>query len=137
MNQQRGVSIVAALFLIVVLAAVGGFAMQIGTSQQQTINLSILQARAQAAADAGIEWGSSRALLGNTCPSGILSLNQGALRGFTVSVTSAAPCPTTQVVAGVGRQLFTFTAVATRGTYGTADFVSRKATRTVSNAPLP
>jgi MSHA biogenesis protein MshP len=133
------VSIVAALFLIVVLAAIGAFAIQIGGTQQQTVNLALLGARAQAAANTGIEWGSTRIVAApNVCPSGVLSLTQGALAGFTVKITAGpAPCPTSHIVNSTPSKLYTFTAVATRGTYGSADFVSRTVTRTVSNAPLP
>ena len=138
MKRQRGLSIVAALFLIVVLAAVGAFAVQIGMSQQQTVNLTLLAARAQAAADTGVEWGLTRLTVSTACPSGTLNLNEGALVGFTVKILPApAPCQTTQLVKGVSTRLYTFTVIATRGKFGTPDFVSRTVTRTASTAPLP
>jgi MSHA biogenesis protein MshP len=138
---QRGVSIVTALFLIVVLAAVGAFAVQIGASQQQTTNFAILENRALMAAYAGIEVGANRALLANACPETTFN-TAGALTGFTVTVTSSIPCLpgppfTTHSVNGVNYRLYTLTAVATRGAYGTPDFVSRTVVRTVTNAPLP
>jgi MSHA biogenesis protein MshP len=129
---------VTALFLIIVLAAVGLFAVQIGAAQQQTNNFIMLENRALMAAYAGIEFGSNRAIFANACPNATLS-PAGALTGFTVSVTASLPCPgfTTHSVNSVNYRMYTITAVATRGTYGTPEFVSRTVVRTVSNAPLP
>jgi hypothetical protein len=76
----------------------------------------------------------------NTCSTATqtFALTEGALQGFTVRITAPNPCFTQHTIAGVpGFRLYTFTATATRGAYGTADFVSRTVTRTVSNAPLP
>jgi len=137
-SRQRGLSIVAALFLIVVLAAVGTFAVQIGASQQHSVNLTLLETRAQAAADAGIEWASARILSVPACPTNAgLVLNEGALAGYRVRITAVGACPTTHVVNGVNTRTYTVTALATRGNYGTPDFVSRSVTRTLSTAPLP
>jgi len=138
MKQQRGVSIVAALFLIVVLAAVGAFAVQVGTSQQQTVNLTLLSARAQAAADTGVEWALARLSASPGCPSGALNFTTGAFAGFTVQISPPGkPCVmTTHTMNSVPTSLYTFTVIATRGTFGTPDFVSRTVTRTVSTAPI-
>jgi MSHA biogenesis protein MshP len=137
-THQRGFSIVAALFLIVVLAAVGAFAVQIGASQQQSINLSMLSARAQLAANAGIEFASNRVIMGNTCAAATTLSPQGALTGFTVRVTAVcAGASTTITVNGTPYRMYTFTSTATRGAFGNPDFVSRTVVRTVTNAPLP
>lgn len=138
---QRGVTIVTALFLIVVLAAVGAFAVQIGSSQQQTTEFALLEHRALLAANAGIEFGANRAILANACPDATLAPG-GSLTGFRITVSSAVPCLpgppyTTHSVNGVNYRLYTITSTATFGAYGTPEFVSRQVVRTVTNAPLP
>lgn len=119
-SKSSGMSLVAALFLIVVIAALGTFAVKIGMGQQQTVNLSLLGSRAMAAANAGIEWSAYRALENGNCTNGSLSLTQGALAGFTVDVTcvstSFAPEGTLYVLESVSRY----------GTYGRADYASRR-----------
>lgn len=143
MRRQRGFALVATLFLIIVLAVVGVFAVQIGTSQQQTNNFAILQNRALMAAYAGIEVGANRAIMAGVCPDFVFTPPNGALRGFTIRVTPREPCATggftSHTVTGVPvpYRAYTITSVATRGVYGTPEYVSRRVVRTVTNAPLP
>jgi MSHA biogenesis protein MshP len=113
-------SLVAALFLIVVIAALGAFAVRIGMGQQQTVNLSLLSNRAMAAANAGIEWSAYRALESGNCSNGSLSLTQGALAGFTVDVS----CVSTSF--GAEGTLYVIESVSRSGTYGRADYASRR-----------
>jgi MSHA biogenesis protein MshP len=119
-SRSSGMSLVAALFLIVVIAALGAFAVRIGMGQQQTVNLSLLGNRAMAAANAGIEWSAYRALEDGNCSNGSLSLTQGALTGFTVDVT----CVSTSF--GSEGTLYVIEAASRSGTYGRADYVSRR-----------
>jgi MSHA biogenesis protein MshP len=126
MLAQRGVSLVSALFLIVVVAALGAFAVRIGSGQQHTVNLSLFSSQALAAANAGVEWAARRALEEGGCASTInqtLTLSEGALSGFTVSVTCT---PTTHIEGGAPMTLYTVTSFAQRGAYGAPDYVSRE-----------
>ncbi|MCO5098027.1 MAG: hypothetical protein M9884_11245 [Rhodocyclaceae bacterium] len=59
---QRGFSIVTAIFLIVILAALGAFAVSMFRVQQTTAAYDELGARGYQAAQAGIEWGAWQAL---------------------------------------------------------------------------
>ena len=127
-RNQAGFSLVAAVFLIVVLAALGAFAVQVAMSQYQGTNMQLLEARAQAAAAAGIEYEANRALRASACANRTLNLNRGALTGFVVKVTCAS---TTHPIGTV----YALTAVATRGSYGSADYVARTVTRNVTTAP--
>ena len=54
---ERGFSLVSAIFLLVVIAALGTFAVTLSTTQQQSAVLDALGSRAYQAARAGIEWG--------------------------------------------------------------------------------
>lgn len=55
--RQRGFSIVAAIFILVVLAGLGGFIVSTSSSQQLSLALDAENSRVQQAARAGIEWG--------------------------------------------------------------------------------
>lgn len=54
---QRGVTIVSAIFILVVLAALGAFIVTVSTSQQIGSALDVQGSRAFQAARSGIEWG--------------------------------------------------------------------------------
>ena len=119
---QRGMALIAAIFLIVVLAALGMFAIRISGAQQQTINLGLLGDRAVAAANSGIEYGAYYHSLSTTCvgaSQGPFILKQSALAGFQVTVTCAGTGP------------YTLTATASSGAYGSPDYVWRSVTRIV------
>ena len=53
---QQGFSLISAIFLLVVIAALGTFAVTLSTTQQQSDALDVLGARGYQAARAGIEW---------------------------------------------------------------------------------
>jgi len=100
---QRGFSIVTAIFLIVVLAALGVFIVTVTSVQQSSQALDVQGVRAYQAARAGIEWGAYRVLDPNNalnpatcsplvmpaCPGASTTLPalEGTLSPFTVTVT--------------------------------------------------
>jgi MSHA biogenesis protein MshP len=138
-RRQRGFSLIAAIFLIVVLAALAAFAVQVAVSQNEGGDLELLEARTQAAADAGIEYAANRALNGaKVCAaSRTLSLNVAGLEGYSVTVKCSAtsghwietPPP------AANDTDYVLKATATHGTYGQPGYVSRTVARTVTNAP--
>jgi MSHA biogenesis protein MshP len=131
-SRTRGFSLVAALFLIVVVAALGAFAVRIGASQQQTVNLGLLTARALAAANSGVEFGAYQALDAGSCVNVTLNLAEAGLNGFTVAVTCSASA---HAESGGTVNVYRIDATATMGTYGMPDFVSRHVYATFSSAP--
>ncbi len=131
-----GFALIAAIFVTLVLAALAAFAVRIGATQQQTADFGMLNARAQAAADSGIEYGLNQALVHGSCPgpSTTLSPTAAGLKGFTVVVT----CTVTNHQIGAGPttyHAYALTSVAQLGTYGTSGYVARTAVRTVTDAP--
>ena len=128
---QRGISLVPALFLMIVLAALGLIAVRFGAIQQQTVVLSMQSARAYAAARAGIEWSAYQALVNSSCASVSLALTEGGLAGFTVDTncisTLHSEGPNTVTV-------YVIDAFAYSGSYGTPDYVSRRIRSTVTDA---
>jgi MSHA biogenesis protein MshP len=139
-QQHAGFSIVAALFLIVVLAALGAFAVRVGAAGEHEASLDLMQSRALAAARSGIEFGVHQALVAapSSCADVTFALTQSALAGFTVDVRCRSAAQDVGVPpAATTYQTFQIDATARYGLYGTPGYVSRHLTRTVSNAPLP
>ncbi|MGC2165884.1 MAG: hypothetical protein WA632_07720 [Gallionella sp.] len=125
---QHGFSLISAIFLLVVIAALGAFAVTLSTTQHQSAALDVMGARAYQAARAGIEWGAYQALRNGACIDTVLPAGTfpGTLNGFEVTVT----CPSTQHNdAGVATGTVTvwnITATARQGTDRTANFVERQ-----------
>jgi MSHA biogenesis protein MshP len=123
MNTQRGFSLVSAVFLLVVLAALGVYAVRINTLQQQTVTAGLRAAQAFQAARTGVSWGAYRALDADACVSGTLNLTEGATAGFRVTVT----CSESSHVEGASPvRVYVFDVRAEAGAYGGPDYVSRR-----------
>ena len=88
LRRSAGVGIITAIFLLVVLAAIGVAAVRVFTAQQVTSSLDLEGARAYQAARAGIEWGLYQQLRNNTCGTRSFTLpSDSVLSRFTVTVT--------------------------------------------------
>lgn len=70
MPDQRGVALVNAIFLIVALAALGAYMVNISGVQQATTNQALINARTLIAARAGLDWGIHRAIAPPTAGTG-------------------------------------------------------------------
>ena len=128
--RARGFALVPALFLLVVLGALALVAIRVGTGQQQTVTMGLMQARALAAAKTGIEWGAYQALHGS-CTGGTLALTEGALNGFSVAVTCSASVFTN----GSGtNNTYQIQSAASWGNYGTPGYVHRAIVSTITDA---
>lgn len=128
---NRGFALVPALFLIVVLAALGAAAIRIGNGEQQTVTMALQQVRALAAARAGIEWGAYRALNGSCVASTTLNLSEAALNGFAVTVS----CASTAFANGAATShSYLINASASSGTYGQPGYVRRVVSATFTDA---
>ncbi len=131
---QRGFSLISAIFLLVVIAALGTFAMTLSTTQHQGAALDVSGARAYQAARAGIEWGAYQILQGGgACAASTpLPALGGTLAGFGVVVacTSAAY---NEVNASTGVvTVYNLTSTATQGVLGTPNYVERQITVSIS-----
>jgi MSHA biogenesis protein MshP len=130
-NRDRGFALVAAIFLMVVLAGLGAFAVRTAMSQQFVTNLELDSAKAEAAVQAGMEYAAFRLSPSNGCAS--LSTPFAVADGFTVRIDNCAQQNPAPMVNGVALSVFTFDITASRGTYGSPEFVSR--TQSVRVAP--
>jgi Tfp pilus assembly protein PilX len=126
-------SLVVALFVVVVLGLLAAFAVGIGTSQRESSNLQLAADRAAQAAHAGTEWAATRALVNNSCtPSTVLNLNQGALNGYRVTVNCSATSHTEGVLT---YRIFDVTSFAQYGRFGAAGYASKSINARFTDAP--
>ena len=135
---QRGFSLVSAIFLLVVIAALGTFAVTLSTTQQQSAALDVMGARAYQAARAGIEWGAYQVLTPGTinCPLGgasnsvVMPASPSTLSGFTVDVSCWSYAPVSEAADTV--TVYQLTSTATQGTPATAGYVERQMMVTIA-----
>lgn len=114
---SKGFSLVSAIFLLVVIAALGTFAVTLSTTQQQSAALDVQGARAYQAARAGIEWGAYQVLLSPAyaagCQPGPAAQPIGplpnTLSGFNVNVVCTS---TPHIEAGVPVTIYQLTSTA-------------------------
>lgn len=132
---HRGSALIAALFLIVVLAALGAFAVRVAGDQRQGATLQLLQYRAWAAAHAGLEFWSHRVAanpaLSCTVPPPPTLTFAGIpeLQGFRVTLAC------TRIASGVGAEaVYDVTAEAvSNANFGNPEFVRRQISRRITN----
>src|SRR3989442_13983417 len=87
LERQTGFSIIAAIFLLVVLALLGAFIVSVTGMQQSSGQLDVLGVRAYQSARAGMEWGAYQGLHPNN------TLNATYVRGTTTNPTMpCCPC---------------------------------------------
>lgn len=133
-NNQRGFSLVSAIFLLVVLAALGAAMVTFSTSQHQSLSMDVMGSRAYQAANAGIEWAAYN-IASNPGVAGANSFGPvsgnplgGNLADFEVTVGYTAVAQSDAVTAGalVGNVWsYTIAASAAFGVPGTPDYVER------------
>lgn len=85
-GQTKGFALISAIFLLVVLAALAGFIVQVSVHQQVGSTADIQGVRAFQAARAGVEWGLFNHLRNLSCAAPNSFSPVGNLSGFTVTV---------------------------------------------------
>ena len=119
LQDQRGFTLVQAVFILVVLALLGVTMMRLSRGQSATNLFALQGARAYQAARSGLEWGAARAAAGADCNG---NMTVGV---FQVNVTCNIQ-PFTEGAIGP-YNVYWISATADYGTYGSPDFVQRSA----------
>lgn len=120
---QMGFAAIAAVFLVVVLAALGAFMVSFSNTQQLTSAQDIQGSRAYWAARAGLEWGV--ASVTTACPTSPTVLN---VEEFTVTVT----CNASAYTDAGAVTLFEVTALTkSAGTVGGPGYIERSLSATL------
>jgi MSHA biogenesis protein MshP len=117
------VSLVSALFLLVVLAGLGAAAARIGIMQQQASGSALLATEAFHAARSGIAWAAYRALDAGWCGTDTLDLTEAGAAGFRVTVSCSVSVHTE---GDATVSVYVLEALAEAGTYGSPEYVSRR-----------
>jgi MSHA biogenesis protein MshP len=128
-RQHRGFALIGALFVLVVLAALGAFAVRINMTQQHHADLELQQLRAAAALTSGVDYAATRLLAGASCAN--LMAENLTVSGYAVTFIPCGNVP--YLVNGVNVDVYTVTVTSSRGVYGTPEFVARAATVRVSS----
>lgn len=149
---QNGFALISAIFLLVILSALGAFMVSLSTMQQTASILDLQGSRAYQGARAGIEWGAYQIMTPeNTnpaaggvvqyvCPASASSMPAlgGSLKGFAVTLACVS---NTYAEGGNVLTTYQLTATATYGTMPSPDYVERVTTasivtcRTTPNGP--
>lgn len=130
-RREHGFALVAALFMLVVLAGLGVVAVKLANVQHHTVSLTMQSARAFQAAQSGIDYGAYRALIAASCAPATFTYAEGGLAGFNINVT----CNATVHAEGANiTNVYALEAFAWSGVYGTPDYVSRRIRATVTDS---
>lgn len=124
-GRQRGFALVAAIFLLVVIAVLGAFAVRTNMNQQHATDLDLAMLRAEAAAHSGIQYAAARVLATNDC-SGVQGERLNLPQDFHVDLLCATQDPLPAMVNALPVNVFLVTATASHGLYGSPEFVSRQ-----------
>ena len=132
-QSSKGFSLVSAIFLLVVIAALGTFAVTLSTTQQQSAALDVVGTRAYHAARSGIEWGAFQVLPGTAgayataCRAGAITQTlapmPNTLAGFNVDVGCAS---SSHIEGAATVTMYQLTSTASWGTAGTPSFIERQ-----------
>lgn len=126
LRNQRGMSLVTAIFILVVLSAIGGYMVLTAGVQSQTTVMALQGVRAYHAARSGLEWGIFRDLATGNCATDTFNID-----GFRVSV-GCNQTPFTE--GGQTFNVYRVTSLAEFGNYGDAGYVSRQLTAKATGA---
>lgn len=132
-GKQSGFSLVSALFLLVVLGALGAYMVSISGTQHFTTLHALQGAKAYHAARSGMEWGIANAVLNGNCVAST-TLNGGDLNGFRVVVSCTA---TNHQEAGSLYDVYEISAFAETVSpdFGQPGYAARFVNVTATNAP--
>lgn len=129
-TKQSGFSLVTAIFVLVVLGALGGYMVSISGTQHYTTLHAFQGAKAYHAARSGIEWGVGDIMNDGSCVTD--PTFGGASSSFTVEVSC-------ELINGYSEgdqnyEIFQITSTAFTGSLGNPSYAARQITATVFKA---
>jgi len=105
-KRQRGLGAIAAIMIVVMLAGLAAFMVNLSTTQQIGSALDVQGSKAYSAAQSGTEWGLYQAIAASGCAA---STNLGAIDGMYVTVTCTSSAVPEQ---GSSKNFYSITATA-------------------------
>ncbi len=133
MSGQRGVALISAIFLLVVLAALALYMLSLSGTQHYTALWAVQGARAHYAAHSGLQWGAWQAVNGGCPTATTLAVDAGAPATFDVAVSCTSSGSYTEL--GVGYTVWQIDATAQFGTLGSPAHAQRRQRATVVTSP--
>jgi MSHA biogenesis protein MshP len=136
LDTQHGFAAIAAIFLVVILAALGAFMLTFSSTQQLTSAQDVQGSRAYWAARAGLEWAvvavpAAPTLCANAALASVTAgAPPAAVDGFALQVRCAK---NTYTEGTESRTIYNFESQASLGTAGTVGRVERNLTATLEN----
>lgn len=122
MRKQHGITLIGAIFILVIVSLLGQYLVSITGVQRQTSLLSLQTARAYQTATAGVEWGIFQITNNSHCPANqVLS---PALNNFTTTVSCNQLGSYDEN--GIMHSIYRVTSRSEYGNYGEIDYVSRQ-----------
>lgn len=132
---QRGFAAIAAIFLVVVLAALGGFMLTFSNAQQLTSAQDVQGSRAYWAARAGLEWAvvaipPASLATPNACT---VTAPPATIEGFAITIgCTKATYVDTGATTGISpTTIFQFAVTASTGTVGSIGYTDRSVSAAV------
>ena len=131
---QNGFLLPAAIFILVILAALGAYALNITSIQQTTSTQDVQGARAYQSARAGVEWAAYQVLSPGTtalanCPASPTSLT---IDNFTVVVSCTRSADYFEQGSDHTIAMYDIVATASFGTSGALNYIERQVQLTLS-----
>ena len=126
--RQAGFTILSALFLLVVLVALGAYMVRLSTAQHLSTALTVNASRAYYAAYSGMEWAASRIRTLTACPTVPTSFS---VEGYTVELTACSKDTVTEGGSSYG--VYQVAIEASRGSFGSPDYVRRRLSALLSD----
>ncbi len=129
-TQAHGFSLVSAIFILDIVSLVAAGMLSLVAGERRSSTFGLLGTRAYQAGRSGIEWGVAKIAADPTvCAAGVFGLGEGGLRGFSVTVTCSLTVHEENTVTA---NVFRLTSLAEFGSFGDADYVSRRIEATVT-----
>lgn len=119
LKNKAGFTLVQAVFILVVLGLLGVVMMRLIGVQSSTSVFALQGARAYQATRSGLEWGAARAVAGDDCNGSM------TIENFDVTVSCSSQTFTEGSIGPY--EVYRIDATAEYGSYGSPDYVSRRA----------
>ena len=124
-RNQKGFTLVQAVFILVVLGLLGMVMVRLIGVQTSTGVMALQGARAYHAARSGLEWGAARVLNGGADCADIEGILIEGFEGFDVEIVECEK--DSDIKEGADTySVYTIESKASFGVYGSADYVSRR-----------
>ena len=132
-STQGGFAAIAAIFLVVVLAALGGFMLTFSTTQQLGSAQDVQGTRAYWAARAGLEWAVVALPATPALCASPVAAPPTPIDGFTIAIvcTKATYADTGAATGVAPTAIFRITVTASTGTLGSITYADRSVTASV------